>query len=129
VPRRFIGPLTVSLHVDIANGTDQLSGSVNDGAWTSEVAGNRNVFNSRLNPAPQAGLRSFTLQQVDNAGGGADGLSRISSGGAVFVRGKLGDGQRFVTASMLAKNGDYPFYLSLRRGDELVIGWLNFPAG
>ncbi len=127
--RPFISPLTVSLHVDVQNGTDQLSGTVSDGAWTSEIAGNRNVFSARLNPAPQAGLRSFTLQQVDNASTTATGLSRISPGGNVTVHGILGDGRRFVTASTLAKDGEYPFYLSLHRGSEIVIGWLNFPTG
>jgi hypothetical protein len=33
-----------------------------------------------------------------------------------------------MTSSSLAENGDYPFYLSLNHGTELVIGWLNFPA-
>jgi hypothetical protein len=127
--RRSMGPLTVTLHVARSNGTDQLSGTIGNGAWTSEIAGNRNVFNPRLNPAPQTGLRSFTLQQVDSPSDVANGISRISAGGNVSVHGHLGDGQRFVTASTLAKNGDYPFYLSLHHGAELVIGWLNFPAG
>lgn len=126
--RHFVGPLTVSLHVDVTNGTDQISGSVSDGAWTSEIAGNRNVFSPQWNPAPQTGLRSFTLQQLDNASNTAEGLSRISAGGSVSVHARLGGGQRFVTSSALAKNGDYPFYVSFHRGAEVVIGWLNFPA-
>jgi len=126
---RLAAPLTISLHVDMTNGTDQLAGTVSDGAWTAEVAANRNVFSSRLNPAPQTGLRSFTLEQADSAPGAtADGTSRISPAGNVTVRGKLGDGQRFATSSVLAKNGDLPFYLTLHRGNEVVIGWLNFPA-
>jgi hypothetical protein len=128
VRRRFLPSLSLSLHVDVANGTDQLSGSVSGGAWTSEVAGNRNVFNARLNPAPQAGLRFFTLQQTDSADSSVAGTSRISKAGIVSVRGKIGDRQRFMTSSSLAENGDYPFYLSLNHGTELVIGWLNFPA-
>jgi hypothetical protein len=45
------------------------------------------------------------------------------------VRGKLVDGRSFSVSSSLAKNGDYPFYLSFNRGTEIIIGWLNFPAG
>lgn len=127
--RRWTRPLIVTLHIDRSNGTDQLFGTVGNGAWTSEITGNRNVFNARFNPAPQTGLRLFTLQQVDSPSGAANGISRISAGGGVAIRGQLGDSSRFVTASTLAKNGDYPFYLSLRRGSEIVIGWLNFPAG
>jgi hypothetical protein len=40
----------------------------------------------------------------------------------------LDDGRAFGAGSSLARNGDYPFYLSLNRGQEIVIGWLNFPA-
>jgi subtilisin family serine protease len=126
--RRLMG-LTVTLYIDPSNGTDQLSGAIDNGAWTSEIAGNRNVFNPRLNPALQTGLRSFTLQQVDNPSGVANGMSRIFAGGNVSVRGHLGDGRPFILASTLAKNGDFPFYLSLHHGAELVIGWLDFPAG
>jgi hypothetical protein len=51
----------------------------------------------------------------------------IHRSGATRVRGKLSDGRVFSAGSLLAKNGDYPFYLSLNHGNELVIGWLNFP--
>ena len=45
------------------------------------------------------------------------------------MRGKLNDGRSFSTSNALAKNGNYPFYLSLNHGTEMVIGWLNFAAG
>src|SRR5262249_14489561 len=70
----------------------------------------------------------FTLQQTNGVGSTVYGTSQISRAGTVSVRGKLAGGQRFVTSSSLAKNGDYPFYLSMNRGTELLIGWLNFPA-
>src|ERR1051326_910456 len=129
IARRFIGPLTINLHVDVTNGTDRLSGTVSNGAWISEINGNCNVFSARLNPALQTGLCSFTLRRADSTSSSANGLSRISASGNVSIHGQLGEAQRFVAASTLAKNGDYPFYLSLHRGTELVIGWLNFPVG
>jgi hypothetical protein len=73
-------------------------------------------------------VRSFVLQRADNSTMAASASSSISSGGTVWVHGKLGDGRLFSAASTLAKNGDYPFFLSLNRGGEIVIGWLNFPA-
>ncbi|MEY2430056.1 MAG: thermitase [Verrucomicrobiota bacterium] len=128
VRRQSAGPLTVSLHVDLAAATDQVAGYITDGNWTSAVAGDRDVFNSRFNPSPQAGVRSFVLQRADNSAMAASASSSISSGGAVRVHGKLGDGRPFSAGSTLAKNGDYPFFLSLNRSGEIVIGWLNFPA-
>jgi hypothetical protein len=128
VRRQLAGLLTVSLHVDLAGATDQVAGKVTDGNWTSAVAGDRDVFNPQFNPSPQAGVRSFVLQRADNSTMAASASSSISSGGTVWVHGKLGDGRLFSAASTLAKNGDYPFFLSLNRGGEIVIGWLNFPA-
>jgi hypothetical protein len=73
-------------------------------------------------------LRHFILQRADNTTVEAGvGAGKISAGGAASVSGSLDDGTKFRTASLLAKNGDCPFYLSLSHGNEVVIGWLNFP--
>ena len=94
------------------------------------VAGDRNVFNSRVNPARQAGTRSFVLEQSDSTTlAVGTGSTRISLSGTIRVHGKLVDGRSFSASSTLAKNGDYPFYLSFNHGMEIIIGWLNFPAG
>jgi hypothetical protein len=105
-----------------------VSGSLTDGAWVSSVSGDRNVFNSRLNPPAQAGLRNFILQRADNTAVEAGvGAGKITASGTTSVSGSLDNGTKFRTASLLAKNGDCPFYLSLSKGNEVVIGWLNFP--
>jgi hypothetical protein len=129
VRRTTSGPLTVAFHVNLANNTDQVLGSLSNGRWTSGLAGDRNVFSSRANPAAQAGSREFVLERAEDNAAAASGSSKISPSGATRVRGELSDGRRFSTGSLLAKNGDCPFYLSLNRGSEVVIGWLNFPAG
>jgi subtilisin family serine protease len=129
VRRGLASTLALTFHVDLTNGSDQVVGAVSDGNWTSGVTGDRNVFNSSSNPAQQAGLRSFVLERAPDNSSAASGLSRISLGGAANVRGKLNDGRSFSTSNALAKNGDYPFYLSLNHGTEMVIGWLNFAAG
>jgi subtilisin family serine protease len=122
-------PLTLVLHADFTEGTDSVTGSVTDGGWSSELIGDRNVFNAKNNPAPQAGLRGFVLQAAENALiTAATGSSSISTAGAAKVKGRLNDGRAFTVGSLLAKNGDCPFYLSFNRGSEAVIGWLNFPA-
>jgi hypothetical protein len=74
-------------------------------------------------------LRAFILERADDTAiTAATGSSLISRNGRARVRGKLDDGRVFSAASVLARDGDYPFYLSLRHGNEVVIGWLNFPA-
>ena len=129
VRRGLAAPLALALHVDLVPGTDQLTGSLSDGNWTAALAGDRNIFNPIANPAQQAGLRSFVLERAQDSATAAVGLSRISRAGFTSVRGNLSDGRRFSVSSALSRNGDSPFYLSLNHGSEVVIGWLNFPAG
>jgi hypothetical protein len=125
---RILSPLKMALHIDLSNGTDQVTGSLTDGAWFSAMSGDKNVFSPQVNPAAQAGLRNFILQRADNTQTeAAVGQGQISSGGLANVSGSLEDGRKFRTASTLARNGDCPFYLSLSKGAEVVIGWLNFP--
>jgi hypothetical protein len=129
VKRGRLNPVALALHVDLTNGTDQITGIATAPAWVSEIAGERNVFRARSNPALQAGLRAFILQNADNAfATAATGSSSISAAGRARVRGRLLDGRSFSAASLLAKNGDCPLYISFNRGNEIVIGWLNFPA-
>lgn len=125
---KLFSPLSLTLHLDLTNGTDSVTGSLTDGAWVSDVGGDRNVFNSKLNPAAQAGLRDFILERADDSKVEAGvGQGKISTSGSANVSGSLEDGSKFRAASMLAKNGDCPFYLSRSKGSEVVIGWLNFP--
>lgn len=122
-------PLSFALHIDLSNGTDQVTGSLTDGAWVSGVTADKNVFNAQLNPAAQAGSRDFILQQAnDTAVEAGAGQGRISTSGLANVSGSLDNGTKFRTSSTLAKNGDCPFYLSMNKGSGIVIGWLNFPA-
>ena len=128
VRRNLQTPLAMKLRLDLSNATDVVAGSVSDGQWTSGLTGDRNVFN-QYNPARQAGDHAFVLARAEDNARAATGSSRINLNGATRVRGTLADGRVFATASALARNGDCPFYLSLNRGNEVVIGWLNFPTG
>jgi subtilisin family serine protease len=128
VNRKQLTPLTLAVHVDLNTPNDRIDGSLTDGSWTSALTGDREVFNV-LNPAPQAGLRQFVLERADDTSiTAATGASTISVNGATSVKGRLQDQRAFSAASLLASNGDYPFYLSFNQGTEVVIGWLNFPA-
>jgi len=129
IPRRLDAPLTLTLRIDVLIAADHISGTLTDNHWSAQVSGDRNVFNARLNPAPQAGIRGFMLERADDAASAASGAGRISKNGGTRLHGKLADGRAFSAGSTVAKNGDYPFYLSLHHGDETVIGWISFSAG
>ena len=129
VPRALRTPLTLSLKLDMTNGTDEVTGIISDGAWTSSVAGDRNVF-SKLNPAPQAGLRNLALtKSLENGGAlAASCAAKISVAGKVTLKGKMTDGRALTVASTLAKNGDLGCFATLPLGAEVLVGWINFPA-
>ena len=129
VDRGRLNPLTLALHLDLTNGTDQVTGLLTAGGWTSGLWGDRNGFNAKLNPALQAGTHAFVLEHADDTSVAAGtGLSAIARSGTARIKGKLNGGHTFSIGTWLARNGDCPFYLSLNRGTEVVIGWLNFPA-
>ena len=121
--------LGLQLHVDLTNGSEQVTGSVSAPDWISALSGDRNIYNANTNPAAQSGKHGFILVEAEQpAQTAANGISFIFASGRALVRGRLEDGRPFSTASLLAKNGDCPFCLSLGRGSEIVIGWLNFPV-
>jgi hypothetical protein len=127
--RYWLPSLALNLHVDLTGGTDQANGSLSDGNWNAVVTADRNVFNAQSNPASQAGKRAFVLQSAEpSVGTAAVGVTWTSLNGVTTVRGKLHDGRPFATTSVLAKNGDFPFFLPLSRGSEEMIGWLNFSS-
>jgi thermitase len=119
-------PLTLLLHLDLLNGTDEVSGCLVDGAWKAAISGDRNVF-SAARPAVQAGKRAFILQTPDaGTNSAAKGLGTISMLGRTTISGALKDGRKFNLASTIGKTGDFPFYLPLSK-TEAAIGWLSFP--
>lgn len=129
IARELASPLTMALHLDMTGESQRVTGNLTDGGWASAMSANRSVFNALANPAPQAGQGQFVLQQlgaVTNAPA-ANGSSRIQANGSTLMAGRLLDGRKFTASNSLARNGDFPFYLSLSRGQEVVLGWVNFP--
>jgi hypothetical protein len=45
--------LAIVFHVDLTNGTGQITGTVSDGSFTSDLIADRSVFNATTNPAAQ----------------------------------------------------------------------------
>lgn len=129
VLRQQAAPVRLDLTLDLANGGTQISGQVGSGGWSSELRGNRNLFNPVYNPAPQAGYVNFVLEgESPQPTTVATGANKISTGGNAAARGTLQDGRKFARAAALSHQGDFPFYLSLASGQEVVIGWVNFSA-
>ena len=134
VPRAGANPLTVTLHIDLTNGTDQITGTVSDGTFTSDLTANRPVFNSKTNPAaPYTGFYTVILPpNPDDAGsnfpqGNGYGTVSVDGNGKIKFSGTLADGTRASQSAVVSKNGLWPVYIPLYTGKQgLLSGWVSF---
>ena len=125
--------LTVMLHIDLTNGTDQITGTVSDGTFTSDVTANLSVFNSRSNPAmPYQG--SYTVLLLPNPGdtgpdfpqGNGYGTIKLDAGGKIRFSATLGDGTRVSQSAIVSRDGAWPLYVAPYARQGLLSGWVTF---
>jgi hypothetical protein len=136
VLRQGLTPGVVALQLDITRGTGQLFGLVTNTSGTnlfvSQLFAERNSFDARTNPAPQAGVRSFILNSLPDRTFIGSGQASISASGSVRIQGRWSNNNTFSLASTLFQTGysggNVPFYLSYFGGTEIVIGLPNFRA-
>ena len=133
IPRDGAPPLTVTLHIDLTNGTDQITGTVSDGTFTSAVTANLSVFNSRSNPAtPYEG--SYTVLLPPNPAdtgpgfpqGNGYGTVTVDAGGKIRFSATLGDGTRVSQSAIVSKDGMWPVYVALYGKQGSLSGWVTF---
>jgi plastocyanin len=127
VMRPGLPPVTLTMQLDLTNNSNTLTGIATDGSWVSPLFAARNVFNATTAPATQAGVSHFALQRTPDDGGAVFGqaTARIGLIGDVLINGKVTNGPAFSQATALSQDGDFPFYVSLSHGVEVVIGVLN----
>lgn len=128
ITRAEMSPLTIEWNVDL-QGLDQVKGIITDGAWLSELYGDRAVFNSVTNPAPLYGRYTFVLPgssspESPNAQGW--GTLNITTSGSGIASGSLPDGTRFRYKAPISKTGAWPLYAPLYLAKGSLIGWLQF---
>jgi hypothetical protein len=122
-------PLEVELQVDPSD-SDHITGTVSGDTWTSQLDGDRAVFNSRTNIAPEAG--QFTLiipgnpDDTNSPGGDSYADVTVSKSGAISMSGSLADDTGVSQSATVSQAARWPFYLSLYSGQGLVLGWLTF---
>jgi hypothetical protein len=131
IVRTGANTLTVLLGVDLAGGSDQITGTISDGNWTASVLANRALFDKTDHPAPQEGRYTFILPGDDgNAanqpGGDSFGTVTVDASGSVKVSGTLADGTTFSQKAPLSKNGWWPLYVPLYGGEGAIFGWVIF---
>ena len=128
VPRRnFSGQLQID-----PDNSDHLTGSVTDGNFTSQMDGDRAVFDARTNPASKAGQYTVIVPNgADPAsvpGGASYGVATVDRLGRIRLSGALADGLKFSQSAMLSKDGRWPLYVSLYGGRGFIFSWIQFAA-
>jgi hypothetical protein len=122
--------LSVTLELDLLQQPDLLRGRVSDGHWVAELAAKRAVFDSRTNPAPQAGNYTLVIPGAEDCAtlpcGFGIGSASVDTRGRIRFKGSAADGSKLTQSSVLSGDGQWPFYCPLYRGGGLAIGWLTF---
>lgn len=131
LPRPGTNALTLILAIDLANGSDQITGSVSDGDWTASVLGDRVLFNKKTNPAPQAGSYTVVIPGGDEdpaaePAGFSYGTVNVDAGGKVKLSATLADGTKMSQSANLSKLGYWPLYVPLYAGRGSVLSWVVF---
>jgi hypothetical protein len=120
--------LTVALRLD-TNGGDQVTGIVTDGEFSSDLLGDRQVFDGKTRRAAMAGKYTLILPGSTNAlvspAGDGFGSVTVDALGGVRFTGELADGTSVAQESFLSKDGVWPFYAPLYGGRGAILGWLT----
>ena len=127
VARKDGPPLRIELDFSVL--ADQVVGRVTDGQWEASVLGDRAVFNTKTNPAPQAGSYTLVLPGSDAPGfpaGHGYATVRINPAGIIKLKGALADGTKISHSAGLSKNGLWPLYVPLYTGKGSLTSWLTF---
>jgi hypothetical protein len=131
LPRAGTNALTLILAIDLANGSDQITGSVSDGDWTASVLCDRVLFNKKSNPAPQAGKYTMVIPADDEdpaaePAGFSYGTVNVDAAGKVKLSASLADGTKISQSANLSKIGYWPLYVPLYSGRGSVLSWVVF---
>ena len=128
-----IGSATVTLHIDLTNGTDEITGTVTEGTTISTVTASLSTFNSKTNPASQyAGIYTIVLPPNTNDTGSAfpqgDGYGTLNVGtsGKLRFSATLGDGTRISQTATISDNGSWPVYIPLYLKQGTLVGAVTF---
>jgi hypothetical protein len=128
VLRKGLTPVQVILHLDVEEGTDQITGTVSDDSFRSELTADRAVF-SRTNPCPWAG--NYTVVLASPEGTNADipqgfgyGTLTVAATGAGKLSGVLADGTKVKGSAPVSRYGTWPLYELLYQNHGACLGWV-----
>jgi hypothetical protein len=127
VRRRNLAPLSVHLQVDLSEGADAITGLVSDGNWTAALNGGRSGFDGRTGFSDQAGHYTLILRNGGTGpGGNSFGTVIVDKSGRLSFQGSLADGMKVTQSTYVSRDGGWPLYVPLYRGQGYLFGGVTF---
>jgi len=131
---RALPSLPIVVDLQLASGSDQVTGLINNGIQTVPLDGYRSGFHAMLNPATNfAGKYTFIFSGCADPSvspmGHGHGVLTVSQAGSVQFKGVLAEGAVATANVPLAASGQCAFYLPLYRGKGSLFGWMTLAEG
>jgi hypothetical protein len=131
--RKDLPDLVATLRLDVANGSDHLSGTLQEnGADFAAIETDRALYPAGEVPADLPGDYTvlFATRTAANPGreektlplGEGVGVMTVTAKGSAKLRGTLADGTAVSCASPLVKGNRWPFHVSMRGGKGSITG-------
>lgn len=135
IPRKApLANLTLHFVLDVTGGTNQITGTITDGAFTSQVELDRAAYDKKLNPVPGGIAGSYTVlfqpTQVSATvpQGRGYGAAKVDTAGVIKLTAALADGAKITQSATLSSAGTWPLYIPLYKGGGQLSGDIIFSS-
>ena len=129
VARKNLSTLTVTLQAGF-DGGKVWKGTISDGSFLATLHADAATFQSKTNPAPQAGIYHIMIAGCTNAAmapaTNGTGTLTVMTSGAAKIMVTLGDGTKVTQVTAVSQDGQIPFFGSLYGNKGSILGWLAF---
>lgn len=129
IKRKGLSNLSVTLQAGFDHGK-VWKGTISDGSFVAALHADAATFQSKTNPAPQAGIYHIVISGCTNAAmaptTNGTGIVTIMTSGAAKIVGRLGDGAKVTQVTAVSPDGQLPLFGSLYGNKGSILGWLAF---
>jgi hypothetical protein len=132
IKRGLLPPLTVTLQLDLAGGSNQITGAVTDGEFVAAFSADQAL--PALSKHFAAGRYTISLPPdsqdtaTDHPQGAGSAVLLVSPLGVASMSGTLADGRAFTAGATVSKDGELPIYVPLLSGTGSLAGRAAFDA-
>jgi hypothetical protein len=127
INRRNAEALVLNLQIDPQD-SDHIYGNIGDSAFSSDLSADRAVFDLN-NTAAQAGKYTLSIPGFPDSsygpGGNSYGIVTVDRFGRIKLGGALADSTPIVQSTQMSKDGYWPLFIPLYRGQGGVFAWIN----